>query len=308
MEQWSIVSTGKAGPPLMYAAYCTMGEILRVQASIRILLENGADPVAVNEDGFSPLLIRERLSSTRTYPTEEDRAIQEEIKSLLRRHGAEETKSPTSADILSKVVAQLTVTLIEIVTSAVSIEPTDHQIALESSAQLFRGLNLYPTVPSNQLQDNMTVEQKITEFVQAQVEQYEKDTADSEKSLKEDPSPVPKSSEVSQSDVPNSILHEPGMPKSLAAEASNQDGGLKPSQESKPRSDFLQRLAKLQQRLFNVNRCLYYLESNPDDCPETIDDLITKMIGQESREFDDDNRRRSEPENDSSCEVVGVGS
>ncbi len=294
----------KSRTPLMYAADKKGGALLDVQKSIRMLLENGADPVTVDEDGYSPLMIVERWSNIPTYLTGENRAIQEETKSLLRRHGAEETKSPTSADILSQVVAQLIVTSIEIVTSALSIEPTDHQIAMESSAQLFGGLHLYPIVSSIKLRDNMTIEQKITEFMQAQVGQHVQGTADSEESRTEHLDTVPEQSEVSQpSGHESSNFYELEVPKKAATEEFNKYGGLASLQESKPCSDFLQRLAKLQQRLFNVNECLYYLESNPDDCSETIDDLITKMIGQKSREFDNNNRSLFEP-----CDVDDVES
>lgn len=59
----------------------------------------------------------------------------------------------------------------------------------------------------------------------------------------------------------------------------NKYGGLSPSQETASCSYSLCRLAELQQKLFNVNRCLFYVESDPQDSSGTIDELIAKVTG-----------------------------
>ena len=317
IENGAAVNTSdwKGNTPLMYAAQIK-GDIhrrttlLQIRDAITKLLDKGANADIVNADGDSPLSIFEQWPSDwPSYPEYhservKEEKLKEEIKSLLRRHGAQEKKSPTSADVLSQVVAQLIMNSIKIGTSALSIESTEHQIAMGSSVQLFRGLHLYPTVSSIQLQDNMTVEQKIAEFMQAQVGKHVQGTAHSESSLKEHLGTVPEQSEILQPNGHDSSnFHELEVPKMGATEENNKYGGLMSLQASKPCSDFLQRLAKLQQRIFNVNRCLYYLESNPDDRPGTIDDLIAKVIEQESREFDDNDRSLFEP-----CKEDDVGS
>lgn len=290
--------------PLMYAVD-RLSYSVHMQKTVMFFLDKGANIVTINKDGDSPLLVLENiLLSHRTEWYLED------MERKLSYYKAGKSKPPTFSDTISQVVAQLTVNLIEIVTNPVGIESTDHQIAAKSSAKLFRGWNLHPTVSSIKIQNNGTIEQETTNFVLAQMGRYEQDIVDSEKSMKERLGPVSRPSGKSRPDHPQpSQLHGLGMANPEAWEISGDYGGLVPSQGSDNCSFYLHRLAELQQRIFSVNRCLYYLDSNPDDCSKTIDDLITKVTGQESRKSDHSSGGLdSEFASDSSCEDDDVES
>lgn len=57
----------------------------------------------------------------------------------------------------------------------------------------------------------------------------------------------------------------------------NEYAGLSPMRVSHHRYYFLYRLAELQQGLFNVNTCLYYIENNLRGCSaDRSSDEITK--------------------------------
>lgn len=72
---------------------------------------------------------------------------------------------------------------------------------------------------------------------------------------------------------------------------------------------YLHHLARLQQRLFKINRYLYYLDSHPIGCWETIEDLITEVTGNRSRSVrKHKDRLSSEFDFDSSCEDDNSGS
>ena len=266
--------------------------VFHIRDTIDMLLNNGANPITVNEDGDSPLIILEEVGPNRrlicwkseSEPTKEKcEAVQAEIKGLLRRYRAGEAKPSTSSDTLSQVVAQLTVMLIEILTNDVGIGSRDHQIAVSSSAQFFRGWKFHPAVASVTLQDNRTIEQEITDFLLARVGQCEQDMANSGLSQKEHTRPISSSSETSLAgDLRLLQAHDLGLVKAKPLEDAEEYGGLPPSQSSKNCSHYLHRLTELQQRLFNVNRCLYYIDSNPDHGSGTIGDLITKATGQQS--------------------------
>ena len=268
-------SDWKGNTPLIYLAQaefhrvCDSGEQL---SSISTLLDNGANPFHFNEDGQSPLLLTDRLFTNCLHNLKEKRkeAVKEEIKSLLRRYGAREIKLPTSPDTLSQVVAQLTVNLIDILTDPVGMQPADHEIALKSSIQLFRGWNLHPTVSSIKLQDDSTIEQRTTDFCLGHTGIHGQDIGKPENSRTEHSNVIQGSSGSSQPGF-SQALKEPG-----------EYGGLTLSQEPKPYSDHLRYLAEVQQRLFNINRCVYYLDSHPRDTSASIDDLITKVTGQKS--------------------------
>ena len=280
--------------PLIWAAQAMadrMLPIFHIRDTIDLLLHKGANPITVNEDGESSLLILERLGPHRRISRwnieskatkEKCEATKAEIKGLLRRYGAGETKSPTSSDTLSQVVALLTVNLIEIVTNVAVIEPRDHQRAVSSSAQLFRGWKLHSTVASVTLQDNRTIEQRITKFMQSPLVELMRATANSENSWREHTGQTSSSPQISPpEDPPHFRLHKRALLETKASEESNKYGGLPPSQGSENCFHYLHRLAELQQRLFNVNRCLYYIDDNPNHGFKTIDDLITKATGQQ---------------------------
>ena len=284
--------------PLIYVAQSMANIALpvsHIRDTIAMLLNMGANPITVNEDGDSPLLILERLGPNRRLtpwsPGSEEindkrDAVQAEIKGLLRCYGAGEIKSPTSSDTLSQVVAQLTVNLIEIVTNVAVIEPRDHQRAVSSSAQLFRGWKLHSTVASVTLQDNRTIEQRIMKFMQSPLVELMRATANSENSWREHTGQTSSSPQISPpEDPPHFRLHKRALLETKASEESNKYGGLPPPQGSENCSHYLHRLAELQQRLFNVNRCLYYIDDNPNHGFKTIDDLITKATGQQVMKF-----------------------
>ena len=280
-------SDWKGNTPLMYTArakghFKKTDTIFEIRDAIKVLLEKGANPNTVNEDGDSPLLTLDRLIPAQFDPRDVE-AVKEETKTLLRRYGAGEPKLSASSDTLSQVVAQMTVNLIGFVTDAVDIELRDRQIAAKFSAQLFCGWHLHPTVSSITLHRNTTIQQEITEFMLAQAEQHEPDISNAE------PGPVfrlsgtPPPDDFPQSQTPNFEL-----PKAQVSEKADRYGGLAPSERSEDCSYYLHRVAELQQRLFNVNRCLHYLDDHPDDSSETIDDLILKATGQESRNVQED--------------------
>lgn len=284
--------------PLIYVAQAManiMLPIFHIRDTIAMLLNKGANPITVNEDGDSPLLILERLGPNRRLSrwspgseatNEKCEAVQAEIKGLLRCYGAGEIKSPTSSDTLSQVVAQLTVNLNEIVTNVAVIGPRDHQRAVSSSAQLFRGWKLHSTVASVTLQDNRTIEQRITKFMQSPLVEPMRVTANPENSWREHTGQTSSSPQISPpEDPPHFRLHKRALLETKASEESNKYGGLPPSQGSENCSHYLHRLAELQQRLFNVNRCLYYIDGNPNHGSKTIDDLITKATGQQVMKF-----------------------
>ena len=278
-------SDWKGNTPLMYAArgrvYFHKGvtdNIIRVRDTIKILLEKGANPKSVNQYGDSPFLTLNRLNPASFDPREVE-AVKEEIKSLLRRYGAGEPKLPTSSDTLSQVVAQMTVNLIGFVIDAVDIELRERQIAAKFSAQLFCGWHLHPTVSNITLHRNTTIQQEITKFVIGQTGKREQGISNPEESPKKHPGPDPRPSitpppeESPQSQTPEIELQ--------VSEKADEYAGLAPSRRSKNCSYYLHCVAELQQRLFNVNRCLYYLDDHPNDSSETIDDLILKATGQE---------------------------
>lgn len=286
-------SDWKGNTPLMYAAQAKVHvkntvTILEIRDTIKILLEKGANPNTVNEDGDSPLLTLDRLNSAR-FDSREAEAVKEETKSLLRRYGAGEPKLSTFSDTLGQVAAQMTVNLIEFVTNAVGIESRDREIAAKSSAQLFCGWDLHPTVSSITLHCNTTIQQEITNFMLAQAEKYQQGISNPEESRKKHPGPDPRPSGTPPPDEsPQSQTPELELPKAQVLEKADDYAGLAPSERSEDCSDYLHRLAELQQRLFNVNRCLHYLDDHPNDSSQTIDDLIAKAIGQESGKDQED--------------------
>lgn len=78
------------------------------------------------------------------------------------------------------------------------------------------------------------------------------------------------------------------MLKAQVSEKINEHAGLASSTRSEGCSYYLHCLAELQQRLFNINRCLYYLDNHPNDSSQTIDELILKVTGQKSRKVQQD--------------------
>ena len=240
-----------------------------IRSSIEVLLDLGADPSLVNEDEYSPLLLLEKLRPQhfRHITEEQSKVAKEDIKQLLRRYGAEEIKSPTSSDVLREVVIQLTTKLIEIVKQSEASATMDYQVAINSSIHLFRQWTLHPAVSSRVIQNHKTIEHDITDFVQSHTNQDEQ--------------AIDKYQSVN--------LRGSGRPEANA----NKYGGLSPTQDNGHCSYFLCRLAKLQQRLFNVNGCLYYVENNPQHCSETIDELITTSTGLTGHECHDSDGRRN---------------
>ena len=251
-----------------------------IRSSIEVLLDLGADPSLVNEDGYSPLLLVEKLRPQHyRYLTEEQsEAAKEDIKHLLRRYGAEEIKSPTSSGVLGEVVIQLITKLIEVVNQSEVSTTMEYQVAIKSSIHLFRQWTLHPAVTSRAIRNHKTSEREITDFVQSHGDLDEKGI-DKYQSVKSRGSEGPEAN-------------------------ANNYGGLSPTQGNGPCSYFLHRLAKLQQRLFNVNGCLFYDENKPQHCSETIDELITKstgLTGHECHEFD---RRGDSPVREAAGIVV----
>ena len=283
-------SDWKCNTPLIYAAQNNFFKgkpyknIEMIRDRVDTLLNQGAKPITVNESGHSPSLILERSKSKPDshLPEEQIEEIKADIRALkLRLHGAKEVKLPTSSDTLSQVVAHLTVNLINIVNNSTEKATKDYQIAVKTSNQLFCQWKLHPIVSSITLQDDRTIEQEIIKFVLAHEGQDYENIAYSQSCLEEQPSQAPTQSD----ETAPSPLHELELPKPKALERLHRYGGLVLSQKSENCSFYLHRLAELQQRLFNVNECLYYLESNPDNCSETIDDLIFEATGQESNRF-----------------------
>ena len=282
----------------MYAAQYIMKKIStsslpNIRNAISMLLENGADPNTVNADGDSPLSILHKIECSQMHgmlgSEEAFEAMKAETESLLRLHGARAIKSSTCPDILSQVVAQLTVTLINVVTTNMIVESRDHQIAISSSIQLFRHWRLHPTVTSVSLQHGRTIEQDLLIFLQSPLVQNEHAIRNSETSRIEHTGRILGSSETPQPGDPQYLQsHNLGLVETKRSESPMQYAGLAPSERSKDCSYYLHRMAELQQRLFNVNRCLHYLDDHPHDSSETIDDLIAKATGQESGEVQED--------------------
>lgn len=275
IENGALVNSSdwQCNTPLILAAKVVpyfSGLNYQIEQGVEVLLNQGADPTAVNEDGCSPLSFLNATEAHRScHRTREDgEAIKNKVRDLLRRHGAGEVNHPTSANTLTLVVAQLTAKLIEIVENFMDKETSEYPIAVKSSVHLFRQMKLHPTVSSLTIQDKIPIEQGMTGFVLGQTRQ--------DGSVFGLPGPA---------DRPPLERTNPDLLKREEPQTSNEYGGLPSSQTSKHCSLFLHRLARLQQRLFNVNRCLYYLDSNPEDCPKTINELITKVTGQESLKF-----------------------
>ena len=283
--------------PLLYAArgkhHIDM-DLPEIRDTIKMLLEKGAKPNVFDKDGESPILILDRRRSNSAgykYDLKEFEAGKEETKNLLRRYGAEEPRLPTCSATLSQVVAQMTVNLIGIVTNGGMIESRDRQIAAKSSAQLFSGWDLHPTVSSIKLGRNSTIQQEITDFRLAQVRNCGHDNNKAEDRPSKTPPP---------DDSPSLQISGLGSPKAQGHEKGNVYAGLAPSQRSEDCSYYLHRLAELQHRLFNVNRCLHYLGDHPNDSSETIDDLIARVTGQKYSEVHEASSFYSEHCSDSS--------
>lgn len=209
-------------------------------------------------------------------------AAKEETKNLLRGHGAEEPMLPTSSAVLSQVVARMTVNLIEILTNAMGIRSRDHQIAAKSSAQFFCRWNLHPTVSSIKAGPNNTIQQDITDFRLAQMRKSGHDINNPEESQTKHSGSAGTTPPDDSAPLQNLEI---GLPKAQESEKANKYGGLMPSERSEDCSYYLHRLAELQQRLFDVNRCLYYLDDHPDDISNTINDLVAKATRQESPKY-----------------------
>lgn len=164
-------SDWRSNTPLMYAAInmktasafvsslqpelCMIPCLFDIQDAIKLLLDMGANPVTLNDDGDSPLSMLEKgnfkhrcCPDHESHTEEEIEAAKAEIKGLLKLHGSGETKSPTSSDTLSQVVDRLTEKLIEIANNSMGVEPREYQIAIKSSVQLFHNWKLHPTVVS----------------------------------------------------------------------------------------------------------------------------------------------------------------
>lgn len=257
---------------------------LELYETIKLLLEMGENPNSLSIDGESPMLIVDRMESygpSQMHDSKRFETGKEEVQNLLRRYGAGEPKLPTSPDSLCQVVAQMTVNLIETVTNSVGIELRDRQIAAKSSVQLFGGWNLHASASSIKLRRNSTIQQEIIDFRLAQTRKSEDDISNPEESqtaLRPSGTPPP------PDNSPPRKSPEFGLPKAQVSEKANKYAGLAPSEESEDCSYYLHRLADLQQRLFDVNRCLYYLDDHPDDSSKTVNDLIAKVIGQKTRE------------------------
>ena len=226
-----------------------------IRSSIEILLNLGADPSHVNADGYSPLLPVERLrpQHCRHLTKEQSKTAKEDIKHLLIHFGAKEIKSPKSSDVLEKVVIQLTAKLIGIVMRSKVSATIDYPVASSSFIHLFRQWTLHPAVSARVIQNNRTIQHEIADFVQSHWDQSE------------------------QAIDKNHSVKSPGTETSEAKE--NKYGELSRTQGNDECSPFVYRLAKLQQRLFNVNASLFYVENNPQHCSETIDELITTSTG-----------------------------
>ena len=280
-------------------------KIESIRNSVPVLVTQNAKPSIVNQDGCSSLLIFERWNSLYQGALgQKDKAARNDIRNMLRCPGVGEPKSPTSSDIISLVVAQLVVKLIEAVEDFTGIEREDYPIAVQSSVELFCQWKLHPTVSSITLRDNGTIGHEMNRFILAQARPYEESIADAEKSQEEHPGPHSVRSAASRlGDPPPLQDNELVLPKTELSEDSNEYGGLIPFQAFKPCFEFLQRLAMLQQRLFNVNRCLYYLDRNPNDRAETIDELIINMNRWViPKAYDSGKRCHTVVETDDSCE------
>lgn len=156
--------------------------------------------------------------------------------------------------------------LIDFVTNAVDIETEDRQIAVQSSAQIFRNWDLHPSMSTTRTHHNATVQDVIAYFVLAQIAQRERDISMPKGSLKEHSETVSGTSERTRLDE-SSPSHIPEL-ESLKAKVSkefNECALRPPAQRSERYSYYLLRMTKLQKRLLNVNRCLYFLDSHPSD-------------------------------------------
>ena len=243
-------------------------EIELTRSIIEVLLDLGAKSSLVNKVGCSRLLLVEGLRPKHCghLTKEQGKAAEEGIRHLLRRYGAEEVKSPTPPDVLGEVIIQLTTILIDVVKQSEVSATMNYQIDIKSSIHLFRQWTLHPAVSSRAIQNSTTIEHVITKIMQSRRDQDEQA-------------------------IDNLSMNSRGSesPKVNA----NKYGGLSPTQGNDHTSNFLHRLAKLQQRHFNVKKCLFYVENDPQQCSKTIDELITILTGLAGHEDHDYDRRRN---------------